>query len=104
MAGFANERGEVYFMQMRPGIKSLAPEEENRRFMELNATLVFGACERLSDWGGSVESAIISYEKVTMYLTKFREGVLMLTLEKDEALETIPEVVRSVRSLVQKLA
>ncbi len=103
MAGLADPNGKVYFLQMRPGIKSLAPEEENRTFMQLNAMLVFGACERLSQWGGAVMSVSVRYEKVIMYLCSLNKNILMLTVEKDEALETIPEIVRSIQSLMQNM-
>ncbi len=103
MVGLASEKGEVHFIEMRPGIKSLAPEEENRAFMQLNALLVLGACERLSEWGGAVANITVSYEKVLMHLAKFRKDVLVLTVEKDEALETIPEIVRATKSLMNKL-
>ena len=104
MAGLANESGEVYFLQMRPGVKTLAPEEENRAFMQLNALAVLGACERLSQWGGAVMGACIRYEKVTMYLSRFNEKVLLITVERDEALETIPDIVRSIQTLMQNPA
>lgn len=104
MAGLANDKGDVYFMRMRPGVKSLAPEEENRTFMQLNALLVFGACDRLSEWSGAVGSATICYEKVIMHLARFKEKVLMLTVEKDEALETVSEIIKSTRSLIHELA
>jgi hypothetical protein len=104
MAGLVNQNGDVHFLQMRPSVKSLAPEDENRAFVQLNALLIFGACERLSNWGGAVESATVRYDKVIMYLARFNEEVLVVTVEKDEALETIPEIIRSVRSLKQKLA
>ncbi len=104
MAGLADPNGKVYFLQMRPGLKSLAPEEENRAFMQLNALLVFGACERLSQWGGAVMSVSVRYEKVIMYLSRLNENIIMLTVEKDEALETIPEISRSIESLMQDLA
>ncbi len=103
MVGLASEKGEVRFIEMRPGIKSLAPEEENRAFMQLNALLVLGACERLSEWGGAVANITVSYEKVLMHLAKFRKDVLVLTVEKDEALETIPEIVRATKLLMNKL-
>lgn len=102
MAGLASEKGGVYFLQMRPGLESLAPEEENRAFMQFNPLLVFGACERLSQWGGDVSSVTVRYEKVLMYLSRLeKEQILMLTVEKDEALETIPEIVRAIQSLMQ---
>jgi hypothetical protein len=104
MVGLANPSGDVYFLQMRPGLKSLAPEEENRTFMQLNALFVFGACERLSQWSGAVMDASIRYEKVIMYLCRLNGNILMLTVEKDEALETIPEIIGLIQSQMQNPA
>ena len=104
MGAMVDEKGEVYFLKMRPGVKSLAPEEENRAFLQINPLVVFGACERLSQWGGAVTSVTVRYEKVLMYLARLKGRFLMLTVEKDEALETIPEIARSIESLIRKLA
>jgi hypothetical protein len=103
MVGLTSDKGEVAFLEMRPGVKSLAPEEENRAFMQLNALLVLGACERLSKWGGPVSNITVGYEKVLMHLAKFGKDILLLTVEKDEALEAIPEIVKATKSLMTKL-
>ncbi len=103
MVGLTTEKGEVHFLEMRPGVKSLAPEEQNRAFMQLNALLVLGACERLSEWGGPVSNITVSYEKVLMHLAKFGKDILVLTVEKEGALETIPEIVRATKLLMNKL-
>ncbi len=104
MVGLTNEKGDVHFLQMRPGLKSLAPEEENRSFMQLNAMLVIGACERLSPWGGAVANVTVSYEKVLMHLAKFGENILLLTVEKDDGLKTIPEIIKATRTLMNELS
>lgn len=63
-----DENGDVRFVKMRSGIRSLSPNREDRSFMELNPLLTVGSCGRLSSWAGDVESVSIRYEKVFMYL------------------------------------
>jgi len=80
--GLVAEKVEVSFVKMRPGIKSVSPNKEDRSFMELNPQLIVGACGRLSSWAADVESVSIRYEKVVMYLMRHMGRVLALTIEK----------------------
>ena len=78
-----NDKGDVQFVKMRPGVKSLSPETEDRSFMEVNPLLILGAGGRLSKWAGSVENVTIRYDKVVMFLAKKNEKILALTVDKE---------------------
>lgn len=70
-------------MKMRPGIKSVSTNKEDRSFMELNPQLIVGACGRLSSWAADVESVSIRYERVLMYLMRHKGRVLALMTEEE---------------------
>lgn len=95
--GLASNRGEVIFVQQRPGVKSHSPEEADRAFVQMGPLIISGVCERLSPWTGRVGSIVINYEKVTSLITKVKDGYLCLTVEKQNAPQTILEVLESLR-------
>ncbi len=99
-----DEKEEVRFVKMRPGIKSVSPNKEDRSFMELNPQLIGGACGRLSSWADDVESVSIMYEKIVMYLMRHKGRVLALMIEEEtypgDDNRTISETSRSLVALM----
>lgn len=102
-AGLVSEKGEVFFVKMRPGVNSLTPEEEDRSFIEMNPLLILGAGSRLSKWAGEVESIAIRYEKLVMYLMKKKERILALTMEKESGAEGDHATITAIGPLLSKM-
>lgn len=94
-AGLATDRGEVVWVQQNPGIASFSPEETDRAFVQMGPLIVTGVCEKLSPWTGRVESIVINYEKLTSLITKVAAGFLCMTVEKEDAQQTISDVTKS---------
>ncbi len=82
--GLANESGEVVFAQMRPGVKSLSPEEEDREFMQLGPMLLTGVSERLAPWAGGLQSINVRYRDATMVIKKFGSNYLAVTINSKD--------------------
>jgi hypothetical protein len=98
-----NDKGDVQFVKMRSGVKSLSPETEDQSFMEVNPLLILGAGSRLSKWAGTVESVTIRYDKVVMYLVKKNEKILALTMDKEAEPKDLAANTRLTRSLSKLL-
>ena len=94
-AGLASELGEVIWVQQRQGLKSYSPEDADRAFVQMGPLIIGGVCERLSPWTGRVGNIVINYEKVTSLITKIKAGYLCMTIEKEEAQQSIQEIVKS---------
>ena len=84
-AGLATEQGEVIFVEMRPGVKSLSPVDTDQSFVQLGPLLLTGVCERLVPWAGSLETVISRYEKVVMIVTRIRgRKYLAMTIARED--------------------
>ena len=90
-AALANEKGEVLFMQMRPGLESLSPPDQDRVFMQIGPLMLVGVSERLAAWAGAVESVVITFEKVGMVIARVSGKYLALTVERSDV-SALPEI------------
>jgi len=99
-AAWVSEEGQVRFCQMRRGVASHSPEEEDLRFAEFNPLMLLGAGERMARWDGRVESVIVTYEKVLMYVHKFKDGILALTVDKEnDGTDAILEIYKTFKAM-----
>ncbi len=97
-AGLATDQGEVLFVTMRSGLKSLSPEETDRSFMQLGPMLLSGVCERLAPWAGPLQAVVSRYEKVAMIVTKIERFYLAVTINSEDA-DSIREIMEGLRRL-----
>lgn len=97
-AGLVTEQGEVLFVTMRSGLKSLSPEETDRSFMQLGPMLLSGVCERLAPWAGPLHELVSRYEKVAMIVTKIEKFYLAVTINSEDA-DSIQEIMESLRRM-----
>jgi hypothetical protein len=101
----STERGDVIFLQAREGLRTFAPSDVTRAFMEINPLLIVSACQRQTEWWGSVESVQVHFDKVDMLIVRSEDGkqILTLTMNKDTAtMEEIAGIVRSIKSLLDQ--
>jgi len=101
----STEKGEVIFLQARDGIRTFAPSDVARAFMEINPLLIISACERQTEWWGAVESVQVHFDKLDMLIVKSQDGkqILTITLNKDETTrEEITQIVRSIKSFMDQ--
>ena len=101
----STERGDVIFLQAREGLRTFAPSDVARAFMEINPLLIVSACQRQTEWWGSVESVQVHFDKVDMLIVRSEDGkqILTLTMNKDTAtMEEIAGIVRSIKSLLDQ--
>lgn len=97
-AGLATDHGEVLFVKMRLGVKSLSPEDADRSFMQLGPMLLSGVCERLVPWAGPLETVVGTYANVAMIITKFGRRFLALTIDKADV-GILPELIPALLKL-----
>lgn len=83
-AGLATDQGGVVFVQMRPGITSLSPEDTDQSFIQLGPLLLTGVCERLAPWAGPLETVVSTYEKVILLVTRLHKSYLAMTIGKED--------------------
>lgn len=74
------------FCKMRPGLTSLTPEGRDQYFMETGSLVLLGVCEQMGPWHGSVESLVVAYDKVVMYIRRLNGEIVAMTLEKHDNL------------------
>lgn len=88
------ESGMVVFSQMRPGIESLTPEDEDRAFMETGPLFMTGLALRLTPLGkaGKLECVIACFEKDWVLMAKMRDGFLALSVDAADALLVFNEI------------
>ena len=100
-AAFSLEEGGIVFSEMRPGVASYTPGEDDRAFMESGPLLLTGIAERLSTTGGAgrVQSLIINLEKDSVLVTQLRGGYLAISADRAEALRVFSEI----EPLIQRL-
>lgn len=94
--GLASDKGEVVFVEQRPGLKSFSPEDTDRAFVQMGPLIISGVCERLSPWTGRVWSIVIDYDKVTSLITKVKDGFLCMTVEKEQSRQTVQDIMQSI--------
>lgn len=100
-AAKTSERGEVKFCKMRSGVSSLTPEGKDEFFMQTGALVLLGVCEKMVSWHGSVDSLVISYDRVVMYIRRLGNEILAMTLDKHDNLgSTMHEIGTRINQLL----
>ena len=97
-AGLATVKGEVIFCQMREGVESLTPEDDDRLLLELRAQYMTETTERVGRWAGPVEYIAVSYEKFIELIIMLKGKYLAITLEKNVPAQALPDIARIIRS------
>jgi len=92
-------KGSVLLSEMRPGVKSMAPEVEDRLMLELQAPFHFEMFNRRSKWFGLLDLAVLSYERLYELHLPLGEQLVVITIEKDTPFTDIPEIVRKIKDL-----
>ena len=101
----STENGDVLFLQAREGLRTFAPSDVPEAFMKSNPLLIISACQRQTEWWGSVESVQVHFGKLDMLIVRSKDEkqILTVTMNKDEATsEEIAEIVRSIKSLMDR--
>jgi hypothetical protein len=101
-AALINEKGQVPFSVMRPGLESFVPENDITGFMEANrAKSILKSSGTLGEWAGRVEGALIRYEKVFLYVIQLQTEVLALSIDRTTTFERIAQIAKSILSELQ---
>jgi hypothetical protein len=96
-AGLATAKGKVIFAQMRRGVKSLTPEEDDRAMLELRAQFLTEMCGTVTIWAGAVDYIAISYELFTELIVMLKDKYVAVTLEKGSP-ENFKDIAKSIRA------
>lgn len=98
-AGLTSEKGEVIFSQMRPGVDSLTPDEDDQFLLQFGALVMNGVCERSGAWLGECEYVNVTYEKLIQLIMKLGTNYLIITVEKNTPSEELLKITKSVQAL-----
>lgn len=100
-AALSLESGMVVFSQMRSGIESLTPDDEDRAFMEMGPLFMTSMAMRLTPLGkaGKLECVIACFEKDCVLMAKVHDGFLAMSVEAADALLVFNEVRPKILSL-----
>lgn len=97
--GLATSKGQVLFSQMRRGVKSLTPEEDDRAMLELRAQFLTEMTEPVTLWAGPVNYIAICYEKFCELIVILKDKYVELTLEKDTPATTFKEIAENIQAI-----
>jgi hypothetical protein len=97
--GMATSKGKVIFNQMRPGIESVTPTEDDRLLLELRAQYITETSRQSSVWAGPVEYIAISYEKFLEVTITLIGKIVIVTLERNASLEDVRQIVERIRNM-----
>jgi len=97
--GMATSKGKVIFSQMRLGIESVTPTEDDRLLLELRAQYTTETSRQSSVWAGPVEYIAISYEKFLEVTIALIEKIVIVTLERNASLEDVRQIVERIRNM-----
>jgi hypothetical protein len=84
---------------MRPGVKSVTPDEDDRNLLQLGSLILRGAAERSSPYAGEVECIAVLYEKFGQLMVKHNANNLVVTVEREDAPRTLAEIIESLRHI-----
>lgn len=98
-AGLATDKGQVLFCQMRRGVRSITPEEDDRALLELRARYIAEVTQQVSNWAGPAEYITIAYEKFVEVIVLLEGRYVVLTVERDVPAQTIVDIVTSIRAI-----
>ena len=98
-AGLATSRGKVIFSQMRRGVESLTPAEDDRALLELRAQFLSDMCRTVSMWAGSTNYVAINYEKFTELIVILKDEYVVVTLEKGAPAASFEKITESIRAI-----
>ena len=101
-AGLATRRGKVVFAQMRPGVESITPEEDDRMLLEIRAQYITEICEQVDRWAGPTEFIAMSHEKFIELIVILGETYVCVTLDKATPTRSLGEIANSIRILAGK--
>jgi hypothetical protein len=97
--GLATSKGKVLFSQMRRGVKSLTPEEDDRALLELRAQFLTEMCEPVTRWAGPVNYIAVSYEQFIELIVSLKDKYVALTLEKGTPAEAFNEIAKCIQAI-----
>lgn len=97
--GLATKKGQVVFRQMRPGVKSRTPDDDDRMFLELRAQFIAEGCDHWSPSTGPTEYIALSHQKFTELIVILREKYLVMTLEKSVPAEKFQTIAKKAQEL-----
>lgn len=96
--GSATTKGKVLFTQMRRGVKSLTPEEDDRAMLELRAQFLTEMCGPVTMWAGALNYIAMNYEQFTELVVMLRDKYVAVTLEKGTPAEDFKEIAKSIQA------
>jgi len=86
---------------MRKGVESHTTDAEDRAFVEMGPLFMTGIAQRLTPEGkaGRLECVIACFEKDCVLMAQIGEGHLAISVDRDQALALINEILPQIPNL-----
>jgi hypothetical protein len=97
--GMLAKNGQVLFSEMRPEVKSMGPEAEDRLMLELHARFHVEMSERRAKWIGPVEIGVVKHEKLVEVYLPLGENLVVVDMERDTPFNEITEIAQKITDL-----
>lgn len=97
--GLATRRGQVILEQMRPGVRSLTPNTDDRLLLEVRAQYIAEVCDQVDRWAGPTEYIAMAHEKFIELIIVLKEKYLVMTLEKNVLEEKFANLAKRTQEL-----
>ena len=81
-AGFASNKGQVVFAQMRPAVKRLTPEADDKLLVELRALYITEMCGLVNRCSGPTDGVAVTPKKFTELIVMLENDYAVVTLEQ----------------------
>ncbi len=97
--GIAKDTGEVFFCEMRQGVKSFSPAEKDREFISFGALVVLSIFEKFVTDAGKIHGCGATFDKMHLLVFRAGDNVLAISLEVGVNPEAVGEIGRKVRQI-----
>ena len=97
--GIVTMKGSVLLSEMRPGVKRVTTEEEDRLMLELQAPFHREMNNRRGKLSGPVDLAVVNFQAFYELHVPFGENLVVVTVEKDVPFSDLPEIARKIKDL-----
>jgi len=94
--GILDETKNLALSKMRPGVKSVTSESEDRHLMNIIPTIVLGAFERLSKYVGDLEVVSAHHANISLFMF-YSGGYIIAISAESNAFDTVLSKLRDWR-------
>ena len=81
--GIVDDGYHIIFSEMREGVSSLTPDEQDRNFVQLMPPIIVDAVEKLQPLLGKLDTVTVRYEKSLLGFFRMQGLILIFSFDPD---------------------